>query len=389
MFYSTTPDSLSGSPQSPALSDFDQGRLEKMKTSIIACCLAALLVTSGCTTSRTATPPISLPAGAEHATRDHSDCNVSVSSDRLRASLDDWFSKTEHKLDMIVVTQCGANLYTRGFNGFEIDTLHEIQSATKTFSAMLIGAAMQDGLIKSLDQPLSELLPDYAELMAGSKAKITLRQVLTMTTGLKWVDFGDGNSFERIGKAGDSVAFVLDEPLVSEPGQVFFYNTGSSHLLSAIITQATGMSAADYADARLFAALGITEYRWPALSDGRSKGGWDMYMRPQDMAVFGQMILDGGRIGEQQLVPEDFIDAATVKHVETYYGPGYGFQMWIDNSYGTTDSAAARGYGGQDVFVFDELDAVVVFNGNIGYPGENNAHIEELLRETIIPNLAR
>ncbi len=298
-----------------------------------------------------------------------------------------WIKNNETYIDSLIIAQGDTILAEHYWNGFEAETLHEQQSATKSFSSALIGIAMGDGLIESLDQPLASLLPAYEGHLSGDKAKITLRHLLTMTSGLKWVDFGDGNSFQRITEAEDSIAFILDEPLVSEPGAEFFYNTGSSHLLSAIIHTITGQTTTEYAEDRLFGPLGITDVVWPKLRDGIAQGGWGMELRPRDMVKFGQLFLNEGRIGTQQIIPEAYVRDATRGHIATYYGSDYGFQFWIEHTMHTNPVAGARGYGGQDILILEDLDAVVTFTGNICCPKDMAEDVAYLMKTHISPVL--
>lgn len=308
-----------------------------------------------------------------------------LTSEDFAAALE-WIKEHENFIDSLLIQHCGEPLIEAYYHGFATDKPHEIQSATKTLSGLLTGIALQQGLIQSMDQRIIELLPDYKPLLTGKKADITVRHLLTMTSGLRWVDFGEGNSFERIHVAEDSVAFILKEPLDSEPGQKFFYNTGSSHLLAAIIHFNSGMPAAAFAKKNLFQPLGISEYSWPRLKDDIPQGGWGVYMLPKDMIKIGQLILDDGVWQGERLMPKEFIALATTGHNPTPYGKSlYGYQIWIEPELGVNDVAAARGWGGQDIFVIDDLDMVVVFTGSIMKPREMYEHVALLMRDYILP----
>jgi len=299
-----------------------------------------------------------------------------------------WIEANKTFLDSFIVLHCDNVMVEKYYNGYHADKRHDLQSATKTFSAALIGIALHEGLIDSIDQPLIELLPDYKDILVGGKEKITLRHLLAMTSGLKWTDFGPERSFEFQAAAKDSAAYILGEPLVSDPGEKFFYNTGSSHLLSVIISERTGMPASEYARKKLFSPLGVKDFVWNAHSDGRSEGGWQLYLRPRDMLKFGKLYLDGGVWQGKRLIDESYIDEATRQQVDTNGGPGgggYGFQMWIERDFGTEDIAAARGWAGQEIIVLEELDTVVVFNGNIMHMPENTRDVKRIMNEFIVP----
>jgi len=297
-----------------------------------------------------------------------------------------WLESNPTWQDSVLVQHCGERYVERYYGGYDATTPHDLQSATKTFSAVLIGIAIDQGLIDGVTQPLTELLPDHAHLLTGDKALISLEHLLTMTSGLRWVDFGVGNSFDRIAAADDSIAFVLGEPLETLPGEVFHYNTGSSHLLSAIIDHHSGVTTAEYAEQHLFGPLDIAPIDWPALADGINQGGWGLHMRPSDFIKLGQLLLDGGAWQDQRVVDAAWVDAMTSFQVSNGMGGGYGYQMWLETNIFDADVAGARGYGGQDCLVFDELGMVVVFTGDILHPYEMADDVVTVTNDFVIPS---
>ncbi len=312
-------------------------------------------------------------------------CDGQVDS-ALLDEADAWIDTHAPYIDSFQLAHCGDTLVEEYRNGYQAGTHHDLQSATKTFSAVLIGIALDQGLIEGVEQPLAELLPDYARLLEGDKAQITLEHLLTMTSGLAWTDFGVGNSFDKIEAAEDSVAFILGEPLETTPGEVFHYNTGSSHLLSAIIHHGSGTTTAAYAEERLFTPLGIETHDWDTLRDGTHKGGWGLDLAPGDFAKLGQLLLDEGSWDGDRIVSQDYVDAATAPQVETDMGGFYGYQAWIEtNLFDADDIAGARGYGGQDCLVLEELDMVATFTGDIRYPADNAQDVVTVMNEYVIP----
>ena len=298
-----------------------------------------------------------------------------------------WVDEHGGAIDSFRVWHCGELVVNEAYNGYSATTPHDLQSATKTWVAMLVGVALDEGLIADLDQPIAELLPHHAGLLTGDKAAITVRHLLTMTSGLAWRDFGFGNSFEAIAAADDSVAYVLGEALETAPGATFHYNTGSSHLLAAIVAEASGQSTAEYAQQHLFDPMGIPAPEWQALPDGRHQGGWGIFMAPEDFEKLGILLLDGGVWQDQPLVPAQFVDEATAWQVENDYDTGgYGYQMWIETAlFDADDLAAARGYGGQDCIVLEDLDTVITFNGAIGAPAAMARNVPILVNDYILP----
>ncbi len=321
-------------------------------------------------------------------------CRGKTYDTRINKNLDIWFNSNLHYIDSIQILYCGKLVYSRYFRAFNKDTIHEIQSATKSIASILIGIAIKKGIIQSIDIPIRKLLPQYKKYLTGQKSKITLRHILTMSSGLRWKDFGLNNSFERINKASDSIAFVLNEPLVSKPGIVFSYNTGSSHLLSAIISKLTKMSTFAFAKKNLFRKLKIKDVFWPQLKDGIFQGGWGMYLKPLDMLKIGKLLLNEGRWGKEQIIDQAFVREALSPHykVTKPYTSRYGFQFWIENfklpRYKREfNIPAARGFGGQDIFILRDFHTVITVTGNTGRPLKMKHDVNFLLINSILPGI--
>ena len=297
-----------------------------------------------------------------------------------------WIESDATHVDGILIQHCGELVIERYMNGYDRESLHDLQSATKTFSAILIGIAIDQGLIRSTNQRIRKLLPNHEGLLTDRKKRITVRHLLEMTSGLRWVDFGPERSFERQAAADDSVAFILGERLRSTPGKSWFYNTGSSHLLSAIVREVSQRPTAEFADEYLFEPLGIERYRWGAHRDGVHEGGWQLYTRPIDALKFGQMLLDGGIFDGKRIVSESFVDDATsIRQRTTSENSAYGYQMWIETDHGPDDLAGARGYGGQNIFVAQDLNTVIVTTGSIRYPQAAVTAIRKFMRDFVTP----
>jgi len=263
---------------------------------------------------------------------------------------------------------------------------HFLASATKSVASMVVGAAVQDGALHGWDEPIDGLFPEAQDLFSAEPRKraITLRHVLTMTAGLGW-DTKDVTDRDRddihIQTAPDAVRYVLEKPVVDEPGARFFYNSGSSMLLTGLIPNVTGVEADVFARERLFEPLAITDVLWQTTEDGTARGQDGLHMRGRDLLRLGQLYLDGGRWGGRQIVSPAWIDASLRDWTSTDWGDtGYGFQWWlyplerpgrptVENGVGM-----ASGYGGQKLFIVPELGLAAVFfgctandNGGISY----------------------
>ena len=183
-------------------------------------------------------------------------------------------------------------------DSYKQNTLHTIYSCTKSITSALIGIAIDQGYISGLDQKVLDFFPDREIAnLDTQKQSITIEHLLTMTSGMEWdewtIPYIDAqgnwnlqNSLAQMDYSEDWVQYVLDRPLVDEPGKVFNYNTGTTHLLSAIIHQATGRTTRDFAQEYLFDPLGITEINWPTDPQGIFEGGNALALKPRDMAKF-------------------------------------------------------------------------------------------------------
>jgi CubicO group peptidase (beta-lactamase class C family) len=232
-----------------------------------------------------------------------------------------------------------------------------------------VGIAIKEGYIDGVDHRVLGFFPERT--VANSDARkqaMTLEHLLTMTSGLDWPELSvsyssSSNVNAQMAQSQDWVQFVLDRPMVEEPGTTFNYNTGGSHLLSAIIQETTGMNALSFAQAHLFEPLGISDVSWSSDPDGISYGGNGILMTPRDMAKFGYLYLKGGIWDGQQVVPADWGEASVTRHVEASVNiiPYYGYQWWVrsDGAY------TAFGYGGQYILVIPDLQMVVVFTSGL------------------------
>ncbi|GAG22550.1 unnamed protein product, partial [marine sediment metagenome] len=246
----------------------------------------------------------------------------------------------------------------------------------------LIGLAMEEGGIGSLDLGLADLFPDRTMgNQSAWKDEMSLRDLLTMTAGFDAEDsyLYDWVGLERMHDAPDALQYVLDLPVIEEPGTRFEYTNGVSHLLSCIITEATGVSALDYARERLFSPLGITEAEWRNDSLGRNWGYSSLYLTPHDMAKIGYLFLNGGEWDGEQVVPREWVEEATRKHVHAgTLLDDYGFQWWVS----PRGYYSAIGYKGQFIHVVPELDLIMVTTSS---SAEDFDRIQDLLETFVIP----
>ena len=279
---------------------------------------------------------------------------------------------------------------------YDRDTLHTLRSVTKSVNAILIGIAVDQGLIRSVDDPIAAYLPEYADVFADpGKRAIRVRDLLSMTAGLQWdewsVPYSDPrNDIALLNAAPDPVRYVLERPLVAEPGRVFVYSSGVSDTLGLILQRATGLRPDLFAEQHLFSQLAIAQYYWSRYPNGfvRTNGG--LYLRPRDMAKIGLLYLNGGSWGQQRVVSEHWVAECTRAQAPEFsdtYVRGYGFQWWLDRfsppGRSPVTGFSGRGRGGQFVFVVPDTDLVVVFTGWNDNALERQAY--EMMERYVLP----
>ena len=263
----------------------------------------------------------------------------------------------------LLVQRHGVLVAEEYFHGSAPDSLNQVWSVTKSVMSILTGIALERGHLSSLDQTLQDLLPPVLDSLPPDKGRITLRQLLTMTSGLQWHEFDGGGEYSRWVTSDDMIQYVVDRPWAYEPGQAFLYNTGGSHLVSVILTEATGTSTMDFARQNLFGPLGIEQAEWWTDERGYFTGGMGLWLRPRDMLKIGEMFLREGTFGGTRVVSAEWVRESTAPFVSTGnaapYGPQYGYSWWVGQGQGH-DFYFANGYAGQFIFVVPELDLVVV-----------------------------
>lgn len=315
-----------------------------------------------------------------------------MDSEQLAALLE-FIRDQQLDIHSVLIARHGVLVHETYFYPYTPETPHAIYSATKSVSGALIGIAIADGNIPSVQTPLLNLFPDRTvQNVDARKQAITLEHLLTMSSGLSWRRPATGGpppvyAFQN---SDDPVQFVLDRPVDDEPGAQFFYNSGGSHLLSAIVQERTGKTALDYARQKLFGPLGIDDVSWESAAGGVNDGGTGIWLRPRDMARFGLLYLRQGEWNGQQILPAEWVAAATTRHMPAPdkegqgYPPtpnlvGYGYQWWI-NALG---GYSAIGFGEQEIIVLPEQDLVIVITGTT--PETGSITPEDLTRRFIVP----
>ena len=262
----------------------------------------------------------------------------------------------------LLIVHDGYLVYENYFGHPEnIDVANEIHSCSKSVTSLLVGIAIAQGYIGGVDDFVLDYFPDRTfENMDARKEAITIEHLLTMTSGLPWTE----GEYGALVSSPDWVKWVLDRPMDYAPGERWVYNTGGSHLLSAIVSEATGQNTTVFADEFLFSPLGISYWWWPGDPQGAAMGGSDLYLRPRDIAKIGYLCLRGGVWDGQIIVPHSWLATSTSCQFTFHPIPGssgYGYQWWV---YPHVGAYAARGVLGQHIWVVPNRDLVVVITGD-------------------------
>jgi CubicO group peptidase (beta-lactamase class C family) len=270
------------------------------------------------------------------------------------------------------------------FGSWTAERKHELFSITKSVIATLAGIAQRDGDIPDLQAPLAQLLPRRLAPEAGGQGKddITLEQLLTMTSGLGWVE--EDPSFGKLYRSRDWVDFMLGLPIARKPGEAWSYCSGCSHLISAVVAEQTGENPEALARRELFAPLGIgaQDYAWEADPAGLPIGGWGLWLTPRDMAKLGYLYLHQGQWDGRQILLEGWVAEATRKHMPTDGRLGYGYQWWTYPEWG---AYAALGRDGQTIWVAPDDDLIVVMTAAT----QGHDPIFDLIDRYIMPSVRR
>ena len=290
------------------------------------------------------------------------------------------------RLRSLLVSHRGELVLERYYGGARASQPANIKSASKSVISALVGIAVSRGLIKSINQPIADYFPELAKDAAVQKRAITVEDLLTMRSGLESTS---GRGYGAWVQSANWVRFVLTRPLIAEPGTRVEYSTGSSHLLSAILTKATRSSTWQFAQEALAKPLGFSLSRWTRDPQGVFFGGNEMLMTPRQMVRFGELYVNDGRVGGGQVLPRDWIEQTQVPRGRSRWGSDreYGYGFWIRELAGRK-AYYAWGYGGQFVFVIPEARLVVVTTSRSDVSRERRDHlgaIYDLVEQQVIP----
>lgn len=286
--------------------------------------------------------------------------------------------------------------------------LHVVNSVTKSIMSLAMGVALEQGLIANTQALVHDYLTVNSPIANWnqSKASITLQDFLTMRHGYQWNEWdvnylNSVNQNAQMNNAEQPLQFLLDLPLATEPGTTFAYSTGVSYALGLMIANVSGDSLFEFMNTNLFQPMNISKTDFWSLN-GELHAGSALYLTQRDMTKFGQLVLDGGLWNGQQIVSQHWIEESTSEHVllDENFNVTYGYQWWAadypvssDNSVSednvqTLRGISARGFGGQLIYAFPEIEVVIVFTGHRYEDGqENETNIRMIMTDFLLPIL--
>ena len=312
-------------------------------------------------------------------------------------------AKTLPRLHSLLVSHRGELIFEGYYNGTRRERPANIKSASKSVISALVGIAIDRNLIPGVDTPIVTYFPDLARDPDPRKREITVEHLLEMRPGLEGTS---GRNYGGWVTSRNWVRHALARPMFAAPGEEMEYSTGNTHLLSAILTSATGKSTLQFANEVLAKPLGFSLPPWPRDPQGVYFGGNDMLMTPRQMVGFGELYLNEGRVNDQQVLTEAWIDRSCEGRprnrrpgnpvfdpngvIDPMRDRRYGYGWWV-HDIGDDEACFAWGYGGQYIFVLPSLDLVVVTTSSPDVSDERRGHrrtVFEILERLVVSRLA-
>jgi CubicO group peptidase (beta-lactamase class C family) len=289
------------------------------------------------------------------------------------------------RLHSLLVSHQGSLVLERYVNGRRATQHANVKSVSKSVISALIGIAIEQGHIPSVREPITTYFPEF---LAGDnnaiKRTITVEDLITMRSGLESTS---GRNYGAWVTSKNWVRFVLARPVETTPGTVMDYSTGSTHLLSAILTKATKKSTWQYAQEVFAKPLGFSLARWPQDPQGVYFGGNDMLFTPRQLVTIGELYLNRGRHGNRYVVPSRWVDDSFIPRGQSRFNDQlYGYGWWM-REFAGEQAYFAWGFGGQYIFILPRLQLVVVTTSSTATGEERRSHrrtIFGLLEEIVM-----
>ncbi|QIG47851.1 serine hydrolase [Nordella sp. HKS 07] len=352
-----------------------------------AALLAALAIWVGANLSEAAATTASAPCGTPAAAEDWptgAPGDVGLDAARLCALGEMLDTSPDINVHAVLVVRHGKLVYETYRSGVDErwgwpagvvahtpQMKHDLRSVSKSVTSLLVGIALDRKLIGDVDQPVFAFFPDLAALRTPEKDRITLRNLLTMASGLAWNEDRPydrpANDDSRMNYSTNPYRFTLEKPVSEKPGAKWNYSGGDTQLLAGVLQRRTGKFIGDFAKEALFEPLGIRDFEWVKMpGNGETAAASGLRLRPRDMAKIGELVLRRGLWNGRRVISQGWIDESTrtyMRNFDSFASIGYGYQWWTDyEEKGGRRSSwiYAVGLGGQRIYIHPEFDLVVV-----------------------------
>jgi CubicO group peptidase (beta-lactamase class C family) len=277
-------------------------------------------------------------------------------------------------------------------------TRHDMRSASKSVISLLVGTAIDRKLIASADEPVVKFFPEYAPIKSPGWDQITLRHLLTMSSGMQW-DENRGwddpkNDEPHLSNEADPIRYILSKPIAQPPDTAWTYNGGGTDLLGNIIERVSGKPLEAFARETLFEPLGISDLEWMKYGNGKVASAIGLRVRPRDAAKIGQLMLNRGAWGGKQIVSPEWIEQSVRPRFQAIgYFSGlffYGQQWWLGRSMAQEKEVkwiAAMGAGGQRIFIVPDRDLVVMTTSGLYFQPRQGDGALDMMANYILPSV--
>lgn len=321
-------------------------------------------------------------------------------------------------IQSFIVAKENRIIFEAYFNGMTAHNSANVHSASKSIWGAATGLAISQRIIPSINTPIKDLLPaHYGRYFGAVKEPITLKHLLTMSSCLRWNEDVTEKHLKYVrdpeGNGRDWIAAILDRGIQPQTectlGKTFGYSTGNSQLISAILQEGLkrnrrGQSPCEFIQIHLFDKIGIVADKWAFYEQGYFAGGHSLWLSPRELMKFGLLYLNNGRWKNRQIVPKEWVKASKAAHIKcqspgcsisdgSHIPDGYGYYFWLGRM-GEHKVTMSWGYGGQMIYMFDDLNAVVVITTDTTSTGDDDVgdeperrvmeYMERVLKEEVV-----
>ncbi len=292
----------------------------------------------------------------------------------------------------LLIARNGYLVFEKYFNGAERDQLHILYSVTKSVASIVTGIVINDKKNLSVNDKIENYFSAYYTYFNSPKEQITVKDLLTMSAGFQWNELSvlysnPDNDFNKFFSSNDGIAYLLNKNIVNTPGTKFVYNTGLPILQSVILEKCANETVADFTNQKLFVPLGISSWSWNSFQDSITNTGSGLSLRPIDLALIGQLLLNKGSWNGLQIVPQDWINESTQKSISVNPNYDYGYYWWrfsdqnpVVQSLPVNDLYFAWGYSDQFLFVIPSYNMEVIITAD---NHENDYPIFNILKDYV------